>query len=155
MALRPRQAAVIGLVTLVAAVGGHFLGAQFNGYEQNDLEYRAWVTIGVLLGPLLGYLGHTLRSRRLIARAVCAGLLIGWIYVPFYLGFSLESEYYVENTNTVTRLFDLSMIMLVLSVCRGLVARITALVCAALFLWPLTTMSVLNSVLLWRAGGGL
>ncbi|WP_159942084.1 DUF6518 family protein [Nocardiopsis sp. FR6] len=152
---RPRWAAVIGLTTLVASVAGHFLGTQLAGHEQNVLEYRAWAVVGLCLGPLLGYLGHTLRSRRLLARAACAGLVSAWLCVPLYLGFVTGSEYYVEYSGVVTRSFDLSMAVLVLVLCRGFSARLMALVCAALFLWPLTVVSVLNSVFLWRASGGL
>ena len=82
-ALRSRQAALLGLLTLLATTGGHFFGAQFSVYEQNPLEYRGWIAIALFLGPLLGCLGHTLRSRRLLVRAVCAGVLIAWLCVPF------------------------------------------------------------------------
>ncbi|OLT30768.1 hypothetical protein BJF83_24450 [Nocardiopsis sp. CNR-923] len=153
LALRPRHAAVVGAAALAAAATGHFVGAQFTEYDQNNLEYRAWAVISVVLGLLLGWLGHTIRSRRLIARACAAGVLVAWICVPFYLG--LDTEYYVENTNLLTRFLDLSAAVVLLSLCRGVAARIAALVCAALFLWPLNIVSVLNSMLLWRAGGGL
>src|SRR5699024_3890277 len=50
VAVRPGRGALVGLVALLAVTLGHFVGAQFTEYDQNNLEYRGWVFIAVVVG---------------------------------------------------------------------------------------------------------
>ena len=154
-ATKPKRAAEIGLTAMLAGVLGHFLGTQLTEYGQNNLEYRAWVGIALFLGPLLGYLGFTVRSRKALARAVATGIIIGLLCAPFYFATRLDISYFAEYTNLYTRLFDALSAALFFVLCRGVAARVLALVFSACLIWLSGPMMLVLSVILWRAGGGI
>ena len=154
-AAKPKKAALIGLAAMLAGALGHFLGAQFNEYDQNNLEYPAWVGIALFLGPLLGYLGFTVRSRKALSRAVATGIIIGLLCAPFYFSTRLDMSYFAEYTNLYTRLFDALSAILFFVLCRGVAARGLTLVFSACFIWLSGPMMLVLSVILWRGGGGI
>lgn len=145
------RAAGIGLSVQLFTVLGHFLGAQFTGYDPDSPEYQYWLALALLLGPLLGYLGYLVRSRWKAARSVAAGLTVGLIICPFF--FWGEGGYFVDNMTAFTIVFDMASILVILTLCRGLVVRGAAVAISAFLCWGLPLFPMLVLILTLSLGG--
>ena len=154
VALRPGRGALVGLVALLAVTLGHFVGAQFTEYDQNNLEYRGWVFIAVVVGYFLGFLGHKIRSSRMITRALAASTPATLLCIPLYLWYE-GVHYFFDYFDPRMAVFDVGSALLLLLLCRGVVARAVAILCIPVLFYPLGLSLVITSPLLWYSGGGI
>ena len=154
VALRPGRGALVGLVALLAVTLGHFVGAQFTEYDQNNLEYRGWVFIAVVVGSFLGFLGHKIRSSRMITRALAASTPATLLCLPLYFWHE-DVSYFADYFDPRMAAVDVLSAFLLLLMCRGIVARVVAVLCAPVLFYPLGLSLVITSPLLWYSGGGI
>ena len=154
VALRPGRGALVGLVALLAVTLGHFEGAQFTEYDQNNLEYRGWVFIAVVVGSFLGFLGHKIRSSRMITRALAASTPATLLCLPLYFWHE-DVSYFADYFDPRMAAVDVFSAFLLLLMCRGIVARVVAVLCAPVLFYPLGLSLVITSPLLWYSGGGI
>ena len=146
--------ALVGLVALLAVTLGHFVGAQFTEYDQNNLEYRGWVFIAVVVGSFLGFLGHKIRSSRMITRALAASTPATLLCLPLYFWHE-DVSYFADYFDPRMAAVDVLSAFLLLLMCRGIVARVVAVLCAPVLFYPLGLSLVITSPLLWYSGGGI
>ncbi|HIY41206.1 MAG TPA: hypothetical protein H9836_08775 [Candidatus Nocardiopsis merdipullorum] len=154
VALRPGRGALVGLVALLAVTLGHFVGAQFTEYDQNNLEYRGWVFIAVVVGSFLGFLGHKIRSSRMITRALAASTPATLLCIPIYAWYT-NVAYFADYFDPRMAAVDVGSALLLLLLCRGVVARAVAILCIPVLFYPLGLSLVITSPLLWYSGGGI
>ena len=154
LTLRPGKGALVGLVTLLVVMLGHFVGAQFTEYDQNNLEYRGWTFIAIFMGLLLGFLGHKIRSPRMITRALATSTPATLLCIPLYFWYE-DVHYFSDYFDPRMAVFDVTFVLLLLFLCRGGIARIAALLFAPALFYPLGLSLVITSPLLWYSGGGI
>lgn len=153
-ASRPGHAALAGMTTLLFGVLGHAVGSRFVEYAQNDLEYRGWLVIGLVAGALLGFWGQRLRSQQVMRRVMSAAMIIGLLLAPVYRWYE-DTSYPMQFVDPRVYVFDACVVALVLIACRGLIPRVFAVVISAPFVVIFHALSLLSSIVLWRAGGGI
>lgn len=153
-ASRPRHGAPAGMTTLLCGVLGHAVGSRFIEYAQNDLEYRGWLVIGLVVGALLGFWGQRLRSQQAMRRVMAAAMIIGLLLAPVHRWYE-GTSYPMEFVDPRVYVFDLCVVALVIIACRGLAPRVFALVISAPLVVIFHALSLLSSIVLWRAGGGI
>ena len=62
LALRDRQAAVLGLLACVGQVAGYYLVAHLRGFGVGSAFVTTWAVAGVVGGPLFGWAGRAWRT---------------------------------------------------------------------------------------------
>lgn len=154
LALRPSRGAVVGLLAMLAVTLGHFAGAQFTEYDQNNLEYRGWLFIAVILGPLLGFAGHKIRSRRMVTRSLATSVPITLICIPLYL-WHAGTSYFLDYFDPSSAVFDVASALLFLLLCRGIVARVFVLPFSLAISYPFLLGVLISFPFLWYSGGGI
>ncbi|MFC7326583.1 DUF6518 family protein [Marinactinospora rubrisoli] len=77
---RPRVAAVMGVVTLLAMVAGYDVASELRGYATSLASSAFWLVAAVVVGPFLGLGGNAVRTRSRMAPAAIgaiSGVLVG------------------------------------------------------------------------------
>lgn len=153
LAVRPWLAAVSGSVAYLAAVLGHLATTLLTMDDHNVLEYRAWVFVGLSMGSLLGFLGNRLRSRSTSVRVSAAGLPLGLMAAFLWTWAQEPSEAGGIAVHPVPALLEGALALLLLVLCRGWIARGTALLCTVALVLPLLFGVAVLFMLVWIASG--
>ncbi|WP_431870314.1 DUF6518 family protein [Nocardiopsis eucommiae] len=153
LAARPGLATVTGLSVYLAAVLGHLMVSVTLVDDVNVLEYRAWVLVGLVVGPLLGFFGDRLRSGSTFARGFAGGLPLGLVAVFACLSFQVSSVSGRVGVHPVPVLVEALLTLLLLALCRGWKTRGTAVLCAAALVLPLAFGVAALFMLVWVASG--
>lgn len=80
LAVRRRTAALIGLVALLALLGGYVLGARIGGSPSSSSLIIFWSAAGLIAGPCLGSAAFSVRARDRwgpMGLGVVTGVLVG------------------------------------------------------------------------------
>lgn len=156
LAVGPTRAMSVGAVVLSAATLGNLLGMLYGPADLEVREYLGWTLVSVLVGPVLGWLGHLVGAQWRIVRGVATGAAAAVVLLPLYYGFVDGDPYYADFMPRVTVVFDLMAVAVLVFLCRGIVPRLVAVGTAWALVWPLPLLHaamLLVHVLVWWSKG--
>lgn len=143
-----------GALAYLSSVGGHLLVAYLADDGFNLPEYRAWVIVGMTMGPLLGYLGGRLRSPSAVTRVFAAGFPLGVmaVFLVFATGMASDSAW-EDHLHPVVLGVEAGLALVVLALCRGWFSRFNALLTSVALLFPMVFGLGALFALAWWASG--